>query len=463
MLEHIKIKVDEKKWEGHPRITVAGKAGLPEAAKVTPEMLKIRDSRIGIPVLDKGGGFNRDITVDNIRQYVMGIGDTNPLFLNEEYAKKTKYGSIIAPGTFFFSTGGGGYGGAVGGSKEEEEARRKREEERRKRGGVGGALSGIHGWYSGGEWEWWRPLYAGTKLWAVGVVRPMVIKKGRMAGGGNIYIDYHDAIQVHADTRELIGKQLSYSVKAERDEAKGAGKEREKSGYTKPVYTKEDWLKILELYDTEEVRGAEPRYWEDVQIGDKVGPMIKGPLSVRDMTAYIMGAGGPFLGRAHKIEFMYERAHPRVLDYVEEIGEADVPELVHIFDAYARNIGVERAYDYGMQRMGWLCNLFTNWMGDDGFLWKMTGDERAFNQIGDITFFEGKVTNKYIDEGKCCVDIEAWAKNQRDMWSMVPKTSTVILPSKEHGAVVYPDPASKLVEEVKAARPLHELIREGLL
>jgi hypothetical protein len=103
-------------------------------------------------------------------------------------------------------------------------------------------------------------------------------------------------------------------------------------------------------------------------------------------------------------------------------------------------------------------------MGDDGFLWKMSGDLRRFNLIGDITVFEGKVTKKYIDAGKCCVDIEAWAKNHETQeWSMVPQTSTVILPSREHGPVVYPDPSTELADEVKKARPLDDLIREGLI
>jgi len=29
-----------------------------------------------------------------------------------------------------------------------------------------------------------------------------------------------------------------------------------------------------------ELRGAEKRWWADVQIGDKLGPMIKGPLGL---------------------------------------------------------------------------------------------------------------------------------------------------------------------------------------
>jgi len=83
--------------------------------------------------------------------------------------------------------------------------------------------------------------------------------------------------------------------------------------------------------------------------------------------------------------------------------------------------------------------------------------------MGDITTFEGKVTKKYIEDGKCCVDIEAWAKNQRDEWSMRPNPATVILPSRKYGPVVYPNPSPKLMEEIKRARPLEEMIAEGLI
>ena len=91
----------------------------------------------------------------------------------------------------------------------------------------------------------------------------------------------------------------------------------------------------------------------------------------------------------------------------------------------------------------------------------MSGDERVFNQIGDITSFEGKVVKKYIDAGKCCVDIEAWAKNQRNEDSIPPHMSTVILPSRQYGTVVYPEPTPKLRDEVVQAKPLSEIIGGG--
>ncbi|MFC2052364.1 MaoC family dehydratase N-terminal domain-containing protein [Chloroflexota bacterium] len=433
MLESIKIKVDEEKWASHPRVLVGSRPELPESEKVTPELLKRREFRENKPFIPRQVHFNYEATRDTIRHFVNGIGDTNPLFRDAEYARKTKYGRIVAPGCFLFS---------------------------RQWGARGSAMTGIHGWYSGGEWEWYRPVYAGTNMEAVTIIRESVEKKGRMAGGRSIYIQYTDNVYINGDTGEIMGKEHSYGIRTDRASAASAGKFRK---IEQPFYTRDDWFKILELYDREEIRGAEPRYWEDVQVGDKLGPMIKGPLTVRDEVAWLMGCGGPFMERAHKIEFDYEMRHPKALEYIEETGEADIPELVHILDQFARQIGVERAYDYGPQRISWLCNLFTNWIGDDGFLWKMHGDLRTFNLIGDVTIFDGEVTKKYTDSGKCCLDIVAKAENQRGEISIAPHTSTVILPSRERGPVVYPDPAPELVEEVKKARPLDDLIREGFI
>ena len=431
MLEEHNIKIDEQKWSNHPRVKIAREKSQ-ESNTVTSDLIERRSFRMNKPFIPTTIYFNNEVTKDAVRHFVDGFGDTNPLFRNAGYAAKTKYGRIIAPGTFLHT---------------------------HQWTATGSGLTGVHGWYSGGDWEWYQPIPEGTQLTSVAIIRDMDIKQGRMAGSGKIYVDYGDIVYLNAETGDILAKELYHIVWAERSAAGTAKKNR---GKAKQTYTKSEWLEILEAYDSEVIRGKQPRYWEDVQVGDKVGPVIKGPLSVRDELVWLMGAGSPFL-KAHKNEFDYERRHTKFLEYVEETGEADAPELVHYLDQFARAIGVERAYDYGNQRMAWLCNLFTNWMGDDGFLWKMSGDERAFNMMGDTTILEGKVVKKYIEGKKACVDIEAWAKNQNGVVSMPPRFSTVILPSHEAGVVAYPKPALQLVEEVKSARPLEELRAAGLI
>jgi hypothetical protein len=272
-------------------------------------------------------------------------------------------------------------------------------------------------------------------------------------GKGRTWIDYSLVLYVNQKS-ELVGGEKGYSIFAERSKAGSAGKFK---GIPKPSYTEEELRRIYDLYENEDVRGAETRFWEDVEIGEKIGPMVKGPLTVRDIITWMMGGGSQFY-KAHKIAYDWVKRHPGGLMFVKELGESDIPELVHVFDSYAREIGVERAYDYGCQRMSWLCNLLTNWMGDEGFLWKMKGDLRSFNMVGDTTFYEGRVVKKYMDDGRCCVDIEAWATNQREETSMAPAVSTVILPSKAHGPVIYPEPPFERAEWVKKAKPLEEIL-----
>lgn len=422
------------KWENHARLIALSKLGQKGEEKheiYTDEAQQRRRNRADKPFYPDSIYFNNQATEDSIRHFVYGIGDDNPLFTNREYARKSKYGGIIAPGAYLYSINWVvmGYGGP-----------------------------GVHGWYSGGEWEWYRPIKAGDEFKTVNCLRELVAKQGKM-GGGRTWVDYGDVVFVN-QKGEVVAKEHQHIVLGERSGASKAAKYR---SIPKPEYTKEDWAKILGLYENEEVRGSKPRYWEDVNVGDKVGPMIKGPLSIRDEIAWIMGAGSPYI-RAHKIEYAYEKRHPHTLEYAETTeadNPGDVPELVHFLTPFAKAIGIERIYDYGNQRMSWLCNLFTNWMGDDGFLWKMQGDLRVFNQAGDITTFEGKVVRKYVDNGKYCVDIEAGAKNQRDEWSMPLHTSTVILPSRAHGPVVYPNPDPKLVEEARNAKTLAEMKASG--
>ena len=41
-----------------------------------------------------------DVTAKDIRRYAQAIGDSNPLYWDEDYAKKTRYEGIIAPPLF---------------------------------------------------------------------------------------------------------------------------------------------------------------------------------------------------------------------------------------------------------------------------------------------------------------------------------------------------------------------------
>jgi hypothetical protein len=82
-------------------------------------------------------------------------------------------------------------------------------------------------------------------------------------------------------------------------------------------------------------------------------------------------------------------------------------------------------------------------MGDDGFLWKFNSQIRMFTMMGDTTWVKGKVIKKYCDRGKYCVDIDIQNVNQNGVVT-IKGTATVILPSRDYGDVVYPEPYNRV-------------------
>jgi hypothetical protein len=71
----------------------------------------------------------------------------------------------------------------------------------------------------------------------------------------------------------------------------------------------------------------------------------------------------------------------------------------------------------------------TNWMGDEGFLKKLSARCIRFNVFGDTQFVGGKVIEKYQESDEYLVDVEIKTVNQRGEETM-PGKATVSLPAK---------------------------------
>jgi acyl dehydratase len=352
-------------------------------------------------------GFNRQATIDTIMHFVDGIGDLNPIYRDEDYAAKTKYHCLIAPPCFLYSIWWAGTGLEMS--------------------------ANLHGWYAGSEWEWFRPIYEGDKIdWKSIQPSEVQLKRGKMAG--------EQIIVFHEDTfikreGEVIAKHKGWNINARRDDTKDKGK------YAKLAkghrYSPEDIKKIHDAQANEVIRGADPRWWEDVKIGDKLTPVVQGPMNMNETLVWLIGSGNLW-NKSDRLSRIIRDEHPNIDGiYDPALNMWLNVELPHFDHKLAREVGVPRAYDFGCERITFLSMLLTNWMGDDGFLWKLRAELRRFNLAGDTTWFKGKVNGKYLENKKCCVDIECWGENQRNEIT-VPAKATVILPSREHGPVVYP-------------------------
>ena len=86
-------------------------------------------------------------------------------------------------------------------------------------------------------------------------------------------------------------------------------------------------------------------------------------------------------------------------------------------------------FDYGPQRVCWLSQIVTDWMGDDGTLKKLNASIRHPNVVGDTNTLHGEVTKKIIADGEHLVELQVRNENQSGLPTAYA-TATVALPAR---------------------------------
>ncbi|MFC1994488.1 MaoC family dehydratase N-terminal domain-containing protein [Chloroflexota bacterium] len=104
---------------------------------------------------------------------------------------------------------------------------------------------------------------------------------------------------------------------------------------------------------------------------------------------------------------------------------------VHFDHEFMKNVfGVPDVFAHGPLNIAYLAQLITNWIGDSGVLKKHSAQLRGNVFPGDIITFEGKVTSKYEQQKERFVECETWAKNQHNQ-KVTIANSTFTLPSRK--------------------------------
>ncbi|WP_372799428.1 MaoC family dehydratase N-terminal domain-containing protein [Litorivivens sp.] len=358
-------------------------------------------SRMNHPITDTVEPWCYEVTRDNIRHYAHGIGDDNPLWCDPDYARETKYGDIIALPSFIFPC------------------------DRVFSGYVGG-LPGVHAMFAGIDVTWHKPMQRNDEISTEAMLKDLIPHETRFSG---LAIQQIYNVKFYNQFGDLCADGDSWCFRTDRDIAREQGtKYAEQKARGHKVYTEEELAEINHLYGTEEIRGANPRFWEDVNEGDTLRRMVKGPMTITGFIAYAQGWGGLYI-RAHKMAYKLQKSH-QALGINNKYGVPDCPERVHWEPDFASEVGAPGAYDYGPERCSWLSHTVTNWMGDDGFLRKLKAQIRHHNVEGDTLFIDGKVTRKFrSEEGKPCVEIALKGINQNDDLS-IEGSAEVELPSR---------------------------------
>ena len=125
--------------------------------KINDEGLDALRSRIGVKIGQTAEPWCHEATRDNIRHYAHGIGDDNPLWCVPEYARKTKFGEVIALPSFLFATS-------------------------RIISGYVGGLPGIHAMWSGSDWNWHKPVNRNDEITTEAWLKDLILHDTKFAG-----------------------------------------------------------------------------------------------------------------------------------------------------------------------------------------------------------------------------------------------------------------------------------------
>jgi len=284
--------------------------------------------------------------------------------------------------------------------------------------------SGLVPVVAGCEWEWFRIIHRDDTITVVDIPTD-ILDKTKETGprrilqiGNRIYRNQRDEVV-------CVSKRITMNIEGvERVVAKMRANSAEVGRYK---YSSDEIQAIDQAYEGEEIRGSDPRYWDDVALNEELKPVVKGPLTHGDMVAFLIGTG--FMDEAHGLSRSIFKKYPNWAFTDPNTGVTEWGWGVHLVDFIARTTGAPIPIAFGVQACCWLGHLITNWMGDDGFLKKLSMQMSRAIPHGDTTWCKGKVGKKYIEDGKHLVDCEIWGENQVGTISTLGH-ATVVLPAR---------------------------------
>jgi acyl dehydratase len=267
-------------------------------------------------------------------------------------------------------------------------------------------LPGVHSIWSGSLYEYERPPRLGDRITSKSYLKDVVEKQSKFGGGGRSIYQTYEA--VYSDQNgEKVGLRNDTWIRIDRE------KTREKKKYGDVELAK--WTPAdIERFQNEyrAQKRTTQRRWRDVKVGDTLGPLLKGPLTPTAEISFESYFGIYLVG--NKVAANLYDKHPSLM-VPNEQGIPEPPQRVHWDNAFTKNLlGLPGAYDLGIERLSWMMQLVTDWVGDDGWLTRIECQYRKFNYMGDATWCRGKVTDKLEKNGKKRVALDLETVNHRD-------------------------------------------------
>lgn len=379
-----------------------------ERAAVMPQAV-IDDQMIEGMRAKVGARLRIDHSVNNelasriaVAKFAGGVGDINPLWTDASYASASPYGAAVAPPSF-----------------------------------VIGCFSGIQfGWpglgsfHSMSHLRFERPVYWGDAVESSCVYEGFDGPSPSKFAGRSVTDRFLNSYRNQRGERiatirwNVINYERGRRL-ARRDAENGVKPGPELPHRWDPAEVAEIEARVL----AERPRGGEPRYWDEVGVGDELDVVTKGPIGLTDEIAFVAGGGTPIPRlKAHAAALRDYRAHPAWAFRDPSTGAWEPIYSVHYNYQAAQAMGVAFQYDVGFQRQCWQVHQLTHWAGDHAWVKECRAEYRKFVYLSDVVELRGRVSGKRVDEhGEHVVDVTTSAVNQRGE-TVMPGSAVIALP-----------------------------------
>jgi len=325
------------------------------------------------------------VTEDIIRHYCASMGDRNPLYWSHDYARRTRWGGIIAPPCFTDSI-------CISWTTKREPPP------------VPWVFPTLP---SGNKREWFGVFRPGDRIRLIDKYLGVEERKAKEPRPYRTFFDISQRSFINQNDQVVALVTYRYVELITTSDPAGQRMWRGSEKKERYKFTDEEIDAIIRGYEANKRRGAETLYWEDVNVGDEVPTLAVGPFSSGDSVAFFSAQQG----HTTAFDIGWERAKTETMGARQRDPETNtygrVGEGVHVSDgSYGFGFGL------GYQFEGLLARMLTDWIGDDGFVKVLDCQSRALPILGDAFYQKGKVTGKRVEDGEHLVDLDIRTDNQ---------------------------------------------------
>ena len=256
-------------------------ARMPEAV-LDEAMMEAMRSKVGVDLRIGHSINNREVTAMSVLKFAAGIGDTNPLWLDDDHARSSPYRAAVAPPSWVICCFAG----------------------------IQFGWPGLGSFHSNSDVRFHRPVLVGD------VVTPSCRYEGfsgpRTSKFAKRTVTDRFRNRYVNQRSELVAEIVWDVINFERHTARATNAADDRDAPQLPhPWSPEQIAEIEAQVLAEEPRGAETRWWDDVVVGQRLEELVKGPIGMTDEVAFVSAGGAPIPRlAAHRAALKQYDAHP---------------------------------------------------------------------------------------------------------------------------------------------------------